>query len=68
MDEDMNLLPCPFCGGEARFETYGGTACAVVCQACRCGTPTVRLDDGALGHEIDRTAAVDVLALKEGRR
>lgn len=40
------LLPCPFCGGEAEFETYGGTACAVTCRKCRCGTSTVRLDDG----------------------
>ncbi|MDM8270561.1 Lar family restriction alleviation protein [Thermophilibacter provencensis] len=40
------LRPCPFCGGEAEFETYGGTACAVTCRKCRCGTPTVRLDDG----------------------
>lgn len=40
------LRPCPFCGGEAEFETYGGTACAVVCQSCRCGTPTMSLADG----------------------
>lgn len=40
------LSPCPFCGGEAEFETYGGTACAVVCQSCRCGTPTMSLTDG----------------------
>ena len=40
------LRPCPFCGGEAEFETYGGTACAVTCRKCRCGTPTVRLNDG----------------------
>ena len=40
------LRPCPFCGGEAKFETYGGTACAVVCQSCRCGTPTMSLADG----------------------
>ena len=40
------LLPCPFCGGEAEFETYGGTACAVTCRKCRCGTPTVSLNDG----------------------
>ena len=40
------LKPCPFCGGEAEFETYGGTACSVTCQKCRCGTPTVSLVDG----------------------
>ena len=40
------LNPCPFCGGEAKFETYGGTACAVVCQSCHCGTPTMSLADG----------------------
>lgn len=40
------LLLCPFCGGEAEFETYGGTACAVVCQSCHCGTPTMSLADG----------------------
>lgn len=40
------LKPCPFCGGEALFETYGGTACAVVCQTCHCGTATARLYDG----------------------
>ena len=42
----IELKPCPFCGGEAEFETYGGTACAVVCQSCRCGTPTMSLTDG----------------------
>lgn len=46
------LLPCPFCGGEARFETYGGTACAVVCQTCGCGTPTMRLDDGMIAADL----------------
>ena len=44
MAETLRL--CPFCGGEAKFETYGGTACAVVCQSCRCGTPTMILADG----------------------
>ena len=46
------LLSCPFCGGEARFETYGGTACAVVCQTCGCGTPTMRLDDGMIAVDL----------------
>lgn len=40
------LRTCPFCGGEAKFEIYGGTACAVVCQSCHCGTPTVSLNEG----------------------
>lgn len=47
-----DLKPCPFCGGEARFETYGGTACAVVCQTCGCGTPTMRLDDGMIAADL----------------
>ena len=42
----VELKPCPFCGGEAEFETYGDTACAVTCRKCRCGTPTVSLNDG----------------------
>ena len=46
------LRPCPFCGGEARLETYGGTACAVVCQTCGCGTPTMRLDDGMIAADL----------------
>lgn len=46
------LKPCSFCGGEARFETYGGTACAVVCQTCGCGTPTMRLDDGMIAADL----------------
>lgn len=54
-----DLLPCPHCGGEARFETYGGTACAVVCQSCHCGTPTMSLVDG--------TAAVNRWNLRAGR-
>lgn len=44
--DGRQLEPCPFCGGEARLETYGGTCCAVVCQACHSGTPTMRLEDG----------------------
>ena len=51
IDEDTSLLPCPFCGCEPRFETYGGTACAVVCKTCRCGTPVVSLVDGARAVE-----------------
>lgn len=58
------LLSCPFCGGEARFETYGGTACAVVCQTCGCGTPTMRLDDGMIAadlwnHRAERTCRME---------
>ena len=48
----QELKLCPFCGGEARFETYGGTACAVVCQTCGCGTPTMRLDDGMIAADL----------------
>ena len=39
------LFNCPFCGGEAKFEIYGG-ACSIVCQTCQCGTPVVRFGDG----------------------
>ncbi len=62
---EEKLLPCPFCGGEAEFEVYGGTACAVVCQSCQCGASTVCLDDGmqaveAWNRRADRTChAVD---------
>ena len=59
------LLPCPHCGGEAEFETYGGTACAVTCRKCRCGTPTVRLNDGeraveAWNRRAERTCRAEV--------
>ena len=60
-----DLKTCPFCGGEARFETYGGTACAVVCQTCGCGTPTMRLDDGMIAADLwnrraERTCRIEV--------
>ena len=42
---DETLLRCPFCGGEAKFEIYGGV-CSIVCQTCQCGTPVVRFGDG----------------------
>ena len=62
MAETLRL--CPFCGGEAKFETYGGTACAVVCQSCRCGTPTMSLDDGmqaveAWNRRAERTCHIE---------
>ena len=38
------LLPCPFCGGEAVFNTYR-TTCSVDCPECRIGTYQVALDD-----------------------
>ena len=38
------LLPCPFCGGEAEFNTYK-TTCSVDCPKCRIGTYQVSLDD-----------------------
>lgn len=50
--DGRQLEPCPFCGGEARLETYGGTSCAVVCQACHSGTPTMRLEDGERAVEL----------------
>jgi Lar family restriction alleviation protein len=28
------LLPCPFCGGEAEFATDNGKSWAIVCQTC----------------------------------
>ena len=33
-----NLLPCPFCGGEAEFECLGTSRCSsiVACQNCGC--------------------------------
>ncbi|MDM8289057.1 Lar family restriction alleviation protein [Slackia piriformis] len=52
LQANSDLLFCPFCGGEARFETYGGTACAVVCPTCGCGTPTMRLDDGMIAADL----------------
>ena len=64
------LKPCPFCGGEARFETYGGTACAVVCQTCQCGTSTVCLDDGmraaaAWNRRAERTCRMEDCACED---
>lgn len=38
------LKPCPFCGGEAKFNMYR-TTCSVDCQECRIGTYQVTLDD-----------------------
>ena len=63
MAETLRL--CPFCGGEAKLETYGGTSCAVVCQTCRCGTPTMSLDDGMQAVEAwncraERTCRIDM--------
>lgn len=57
------LRTCPFCGGEAKLETYGGTACAVVCQSCHCGTPTMSLADGMAAVSrwnlrVDRTCRI----------
>lgn len=60
-----DLKTCPFCGGDAKFETYGGTACAIVCQSCGCGTPTVRLEDGLDAVSLWNRRAVDREALME---
>ena len=61
------LRPCPFCGGEAEFETYGGTACAVVCQSCRCGTPTMSLaDDMAAVNRWNRRAERTCRVVRSG--
>lgn len=38
------LLPCPFCGGEAQFNIYE-TTCGVECEKCRIGTAFVLIDD-----------------------
>ena len=67
---DEMLKPCPFCGGEAKLETYGGTACAVVCQSCHCGTPTVSLNDGeraveAWNRRAERTCRMEAFLLGE---
>ena len=33
----IELLPCPFCGGDAEFHIYN-TICLVECSRCRIGT------------------------------
>jgi len=38
------LLPCPFCGGEAQFNIYE-TTCGVECEKCRIGTAFVLIDE-----------------------
>ena len=37
------LLPCPFCGGEAEFQMFDN-ACNVVCSDCHIGTRFESLD------------------------
>lgn len=50
------LLPCPFCGGEAVFNTYR-TTCSVDCPECRIGTYQVALDDYKAAIEAWNTRA-----------
>lgn len=57
------LKPCPFCGGEATFHTYGGT-CNVVCDDCRIGTLRLgRIDEheviGAWNTRAERTCIAE---------
>lgn len=61
------LLPCPFCGGEARIETYAGTACAVVCQMCHGGTMTMRFDDAQLAVDAWNRRAERTCRMLPGR-
>jgi len=32
--ESEKLLPCPFCGGEARYEWHSADPCWIECNAC----------------------------------
>jgi Lar family restriction alleviation protein len=39
---EEELLPCPFCGGKAKFERIGTPrqSCIVVCEDCGCSLET----------------------------
>ena len=34
MADEKKLLPCPFCGGEAKFVDVSGYWCSVMCRKC----------------------------------
>lgn len=42
-----NLLPCPFCGGEAEFKK-NDFGFYVICPECLCSTQTYSTDDDAI--------------------
>lgn len=35
----IELKPCPFCGGNAKFARIAGEGTEAVCLECHCGTP-----------------------------
>lgn len=43
LPEDKDLLPCPFCGGEARFERKGSARHSTIVGYANCGA---RLETG----------------------
>lgn len=55
------LLPCPFCGGEARldFDADGTGMCRVACQACDTEGPSVHISS-CMKEEYARDEAVEL--------
>lgn len=66
----MDLLPCPFCGGEAEIERYGTARVSTIYQCADCGasleTGEVR-NHGKLWNTRAPSEAVLVEALEEAR-
>ena len=41
-----DLLPCPFCGGEAETKkSFEGKWCCIECKECNCGTSMCESED-----------------------
>lgn len=52
---ESSLLPCPFCGGEARVQTIINETYRVVCSRCRLGTDWLQNPNGS-GNDPARDA------------
>ena len=70
--EMSKLKPCPFCGGEATFHTYGRT-CNVVCDDCLIGTRLEHIDEyevaiDAWNTRAERTCRMELVDIIGGIR
>ena len=60
------LKPCPFCGGEATFHTYGRT-CNVVCDDCLIGTRLEHIDEYEVAIDAWNTRADSIVRCRDCR-
>ena len=64
--EEEELKPCPFCGGKAECDYFGGYCVYIICRTCGAKTNTQYVDSKEVGV-LNATSAWNTRAGSEGK-